>query len=386
MLTLTLSGTPYQIGQQHGQQIQPVRPILAEVMAARLAALRRLDADNPTHVIQAREALEAHDQPLLAMLAGLAEALAFPLDDLLLYTLSSYLRDRHQVLAPGETAASSILLADAAETGCTTWTASGAAVVDGRPMLVKNRDYHRDHIPLQTLAQVTPEQGYRYLCLGSAGSPTVFSSGINERGLAVADTHVLSRQIGPGVPRFSLMRELLSHHATAASALDYLRRVPHMGAGTLALIDADGHAIVCESGNPHSGFYVAAPGSHLVSTNHFTTPELVDTWVEDEPDILHANSSTRRRRVTRSLVKAHGQISVAWAERLMARHGVPAAALCRHPLPVVDGEDRHPSMEVSTISSVIYLPRGRVHGESSAPLARIAEGEPCQAVWVDWPV
>ena len=47
---------------------------------------------------------------------------------------------------------------------------------------------------------------------------------------------------------------------------------------------------------------------------------------------------------------------------------------------------RHPSLEISTISSVIYLPRGRAHGESSAPLARVAEGEPCQAVWRDYPV
>ena len=85
-------------------------------------------------------------------------------------------------------------------------------------------------------------------------------------------------------------------------------------------------------------------------------------------------------------MKAHGQISVAWAERLMARHGVPAAALCRHPLPVVDGEIRHPSMEISTISAAIYLARGRMRSEAGAPMASIAEGEPCQAVWVDWAV
>ncbi|MFO7632879.1 MAG: C45 family peptidase [Caldilinea sp.] len=386
MLTLTLSGAPYQIGQQHGYQIQHLRPLLAEVMAGRLAALRRLDADRPEELIPAREALAAHDRPLLEMLGGLATVLEFDPDELLCYTLSSYLRDRRQAITQGGVKTPYILHADSAESGCTTWTASGAAVVDGRPMLVKNRDYHRDHIPLQTLAHVAPDQGYCYLCIGSAGSPTVFSSGINEQGLAVADTHVLSRQSGPGLPRFSLMRELLTHHATAASALDYLRSAPHMGAGTLALIDAHGNALVCESGYPHSGFYVAAPGQPLVSTNHFTTPELADAWIEDEPDLLHGNSSMRRHRVSRALAQAHGQVSVAWAERLMARHGAPSAALCRHPLPVMEGEMRHPSLEISTISSVIYLPRGRAHGESSAPLARVAEGEPCQAVWRDYPV
>ncbi len=384
MLILTLSGAPDAIGQQHGRQIQHVRPELAAVIAARLAALRRLGADTPAAVRPACEALEALDPPLLTMLAGLAEALALPYHDLLLYTLSSYLRDLHQVTAPASSPGAPLL--ERAETGCTTWCASGAATLEGRPMLVKNRDYHRDHIPLQTLAHVTPEQGYRYRCIGSAGSPLVFSSGINERGLAVADTHVLSRQIGPGLPRFSLMRELLAHHASAGSALDYLRSVPHMGAGTLALIDAEGYAVVCESGHPQSDYAVAAPGQPLVSTNHFTLPTLAGAWVEDEPAILHGNSSLRRRHVTRALAQAHGQINVAWAEALMAHHGAPAAALCRHPLPVVADEARHPSLEVSTISTVIYLPRGRAHGESSAPLARIAEGEPCQAVWMDWTV
>ncbi|GIK71413.1 MAG: peptidase C45 [Chloroflexota bacterium] len=386
MLILTLSGAPYQIGQQHGQQIQHLRPLLAEVMASRLAALRRLGADRPEELIPAQEALAVHDRPLLDMLSGLADALQFNMEELLRYTLSSYLRDRHQAAAQGAVEIPYILHAGLAESGCTTWTASGDAVIDGRPMLVKNRDYHRDHIPLQTLAHVTPEQGYRYLCIGSAGSPTVFSSGINEQGLAVADTHVLSRQSGPGLPRFSLMRDLLTHHATAASALEYLRSAPHMGAGTLAVIDAEGNALVCESGCPHSGYYVAAPGQPLVSANHFTTPELTDAWIEDEPAILRGNSSRRRHRVARALAQAHGQISVAWAERLMARHGAPAAALCRHPLPVTEDEMRHPSLEISTISSVIYLPRDRAHGESSAPLARVAEGEPCQAVWRDYAV
>ena len=95
--------------------------------------------------------------------------------DLLRYTLSSYLRDRHRV--------TSGVGANSSE-GCTTWAAVPPTARHGHMLLAKNRDYHRDHIPLQTLASVKPDDGYCYLCIGSAGSPTVFSSGINERGLA----------------------------------------------------------------------------------------------------------------------------------------------------------------------------------------------------------
>jgi isopenicillin-N N-acyltransferase-like protein len=189
------------------------------------------------------------------MLAGLAEALALPYDDLILYTLSSYLRDRHQVNAAA--AAPALLLRDGAEeTGCTTWAASGAATLEGRPMLVKNRDYHRDHIPLQTLARVTPEQGLSLSLHRQCGAaPRSSVRGSTSGGLAVADTHVLSRQIGPGLPRFSLMRELLAHHASAASALDYLRSVPHMGAGTRG---AD------RRGGPRAGLRERPPAERLL--------------------------------------------------------------------------------------------------------------------------
>jgi isopenicillin-N N-acyltransferase like protein len=231
---LTLEGTPYEIGRQHGQQVQSLRPLLADVMAARMSALRRIGADHPAALTPAKEALEEYDRPLLEFLTGLAESLELAVADLLIYTLSSYLRDLHTVgvlrpqtsvpdAAYGTSGTGLVDESSSLQDGCTSWAASGRSTADGRPILAKTRDYHSDHIPLQILSSVSPADGYRFLSLGSAGSPHVFSSGINERGLAIADTHVLSQDIGPGLPRFSLMREVLAHHDTTQSALDYLR-------------------------------------------------------------------------------------------------------------------------------------------------------------------
>lgn len=396
---LMLIGAAYEIGQQHGRQIAALRPHLAQVIATRLETLRQLDADRPAQLTPAVEALESLDRPLCEFLAGLAEACEFDPGDFMRYTLASYLLDLAKVTATPIDAVTDLATApgwvETMETlqsssfplrdGCTTWAAAGCTTMDGAPLLVKNRDYHQNHIDLQTLAHVIPAQGYAYTCLGSAGSPNVFSSGINERGLAVADTHVLSRDIGPGLPRFSLMREILEQHATTASALDYLRSVPHMGAGTLTLADAGGHLAVCESGHRHSEYRERVSAERedacfLVSTNHFVGPDLFDQWLEDEPSTLLGNSLARHERVASALCNAAGSVDVAWAQDLMSSHGTPQDALCRHPLDA-NGDPAHPGLEISTISTIICAPRGLPERAEAGPALLLASGLPCQARW-----
>ena len=85
------------------------------------------------------------------------------------YTIASYLLDR--TLYP---------ISD--EQGCTVWAAAYPTTRSGVPILVKNRDYWLDHRELQILANAHPSQGYKYTHLTSAGSPGVFSSGMNEVG------------------------------------------------------------------------------------------------------------------------------------------------------------------------------------------------------------
>jgi isopenicillin-N N-acyltransferase like protein len=367
--TLRLSGSAFNIGRQHGQQVRDRRGLLAAVIDARLAELRRLDADRPDLLGPAVEALEALDAPLVEQLLGLAIGLGVDYDRLLRYTLSSYLKDRQRMLAGDQPAA--------AVEGCTTWAATAPVTVSGATLLAKNRDYHLDHILLQVLARVKPSGGYGYVCIGSAGSPTVFSSGVNEQGLAVADTHVLSRDLGPGLPRFSLMREILERHTTTASALAYLRSVQHMGGGTLLLADRAGHLALCESGHRESGF-VEAVDSALAGANHFVTEPLAAQWIEDEPELLVGNSAARRGRVLAELAGSAGRVDATWAQALLAAHGGPLDAICRHAL-VLDGLLPGPALDTSTISAVVFLPNGVTRRKRPALL--LAVGQPCEASW-----
>jgi predicted choloylglycine hydrolase len=344
--TLNLSGDAYSLGQQHGAQIADLRPHILRALELRLAALRQKDIPLADYMDEVAQVWEIHTPDTLAMLHGMAGSLSLPWEDYFTYTIASYLTDRLKDQQHFE--------------GCTTCAAAGESTRDGAPLLVKNRDYRPDHKMLQCLAQIKPAHGHPYLCLTSAGSPGVFSSGMNATGLAVADTHVSSNDIGSGIARYSLMMHLLEQCSRVSEAMGYLATVPHFGDGTVILADAQGDMAVFELA--HSVQAVRRPSNgFLVSTNHFSAPETKTHWVDSNPPRLQGNSQARRHRVEAALLESLGQVDVPWAQALMAQHGDDLSAICRHP---------EVEAHAVTISTVIFLPQ--------QVCLYVADGLPCQ--------
>jgi isopenicillin-N N-acyltransferase-like protein len=331
---IQLAGDHYAMGQQHGRQVAELQPFLAAAMEKRLQALDTLEADLNAYINEQLDLWQESAQPTLDMLRGMGDALGLPNQRYFKYTIASYLTDR----ARGSSTA---------EKGCTVWGAAGPVTLDAEPLLAKNRDYWLDHRQLQCLASAHPRQGYRYQYLTSAGSPGVFSAGMNEAGLAVADTHVASLDIGPGLPRYALMMEILERHDQVQSALDYLRLARHVGNGTLALLDAAGDMAVFETGHSHPGVVLPEAG-FVVTTNHYVTPDLRERWVDRDPPGLQGNSQARYARVSRALQEACGQVDLTWAQALMSSHRGHLDSICRHPEIEPDS---------GTIASLIFRPR-----------------------------
>lgn len=347
MKILELAGDHYEMGRQHGHQVRDLRPQILQAMHQRLAKLERSQVATQSLAEELMAVWAGAARSTLDMLRGIAEALELEWEPFFRYTIASYLEDRN--------------LSPAGSEGCTAWAAAGPVTRDSTPILAKNRDYQLNHLSLQCLARTRPAQGYRYACVTSAGSPGVFSSGVNEVGLAVADTHVASLDIGPGAARYSVGMELLEHHNSVQSALDYLRGAPHLGDGTLVLIDAAGDMAVFEMGHTHQGV-VRPAGGFVVSTNHFVTAPLRNQWVDHSPMVLRGNSEGRHAKVTAALQGACGQVDAEWAQALMSSHGSPQEAVCRH---------TELDFRAATISTVLYLPR--------AGQLLFANGRPCQA-------
>lgn len=330
MRVLSVHGDHYQMGLQHGRQVYDLRPMILTAIGTRLEGLTRTGGLNLKVIAQVEQAWNEHARSTMDMLKGIAQKLEIPFTQLFQYTLASYLDD--------------LLLATTQTDGCTVWAAARTATQDGAPMLVKNRDYFEGHIPMRAIVYATPQNGYRCIYVTSAGSPGVFSSGMNEHGLAVADTHVPSRDIGPGLARFTLMMNLLEQQTNVREAMAYLLSVKCMGAGNLILADTHGNLAVVENGFRQNGIIHSA-NDIVVATNHFVSAELRDQ------DILKVNvrktyDETRDRYATAKslLEQSYGTLDVKRAKQIASYHG--ETALCRH----------RPQNDSDTISTAIYLP------------------------------
>lgn len=351
-LTLTLQGDAYSMGRQHGEQVRGFRPQIAAAIDKRSRQVEEdgLDERFERLLGETRRLIEERDAPLLAMIRGQAEALEFDFEALLRYDLIGYLRDdlliRRNGAAGGE--------------GCTTWAAAGSCTADGRPILAKNRDYDPAHLPLQVVVRAAPERGYRSLYISSAGSPGVFCAGINEAGLAVADTHVYCSDLGAGLPDYALMMHLLEEHDGVPAALDALRRAPRLGRNNLILADAQGRLAVFECGHRHYGLF-EADGGALVNTNHLVSAEMLRFAVNVDPPAERGSTFRRYGAAAAALREAWGEVGVPFARRLMAHHDGPSASICRH------REDGDGS---ATISTGIFLPAERK--------LLFCQGLPCQ--------
>ncbi|MCD6362270.1 MAG: hypothetical protein J7M38_15535 [Armatimonadetes bacterium] len=266
---------------------------------------------------------------------GLAEVLPLPEEDLWLYNLGSYFRDLARIRGAGA----------APEGGCSTFAVSSTQ--DG-PLLAKNRDCPASMGPWQVWLDVRPGVGLRWLALSSYGVAGASSSGMNEAGLAVADTHVYSRDVGRGLPRFVLMAEILMRCRTVGEALAFLSRAPIMGRGNLLLVDRKGTLGLAELGHRRLALRRLAAGV-LVSTNHFTDPALADAFVEVNPPALRGTSQARHARLT-TLLSGRGCQGLEDAKLILSYHGNPLDSLCRH-------EEIDPPYR--TICGVVYLPQAR---------------------------
>lgn len=344
---IKLTGDHYTMGLQHAQQVGDLRTHILAAMEHRLGLIAEIEIRTRPFLNELQTNWQEFAQPTLNMLKGMADGLDLSWDRFFTYTVATYLMD-HAKHIPAD------------DQGCTTWATAGRITKSGLPILAKNRDYWPDHQELQCLAFARPESGYPYLYLTSAGSPGVFSSGMNQAGLVVADTHVVSLDIGPGLPRYAVMMDVLENHSSVETAIAYLQRISHSGNGNILLLDASGDTAVFETGykvfgidHPKQGF--------IVSTNHYVTPPMKQRWLPRGPEEIHGNSLKRYEHVLQELQAHAGKIDLDWAMRLMSSHGDSLAAICRHP-------DTGPRSV--TIASTIYLPRQKQ--------LHLANGLPCQ--------
>ncbi|HLS25288.1 MAG TPA: C45 family peptidase [Beutenbergiaceae bacterium] len=405
------SGSNTDIGTAHARATEHLRPRVQEWVDSTLATY---PLDDPTVERRLDDVIRAWQDltpGTVEQVGAMAEVYQIPARALLAASLGTYMRSLDRSLGVTD--------------GCTTMAAPGS-----RPVLMKNRDNESRFLPMQTILRVRPKQGHPWLALSTAGAPAVHSSGINAAGLAIADTHVASRDIGPGVPRFSSMMHILEECTTTAEAVEYLRTVPQMGLGNLTMVDAEGHTAVVECafsgsavihdvlgdrddsgdgdgpgggnglgvsgsgglrvggsgvGGP-GGLGVGGPGGDfprgaVVATNHYVDPGLVSSLLEPEQGTPGADSRARRETVTTQLRQWGAGPDLAAApdlaavRALAATHFWPADAEPGQGEPAPGSLCKHgASARSETISTAVFDPVART--------VDLCLGRPCEAPFV----
>lgn len=306
-----------------------------------------IDADGEDYLARQLAFHAEHDPEGLAELAGIAEGFGMEAKELFAHLHLGTLRD----LKSG---------ARLAGDGCSAWAAPSGP--EG-PTLVKNRDYSGLHLGIQavTLCRGTGIATGAVLSVGSLGSPSVYSSGMNAQGLMLADTQVAVATHRTGWLRYFLMPRILATCGTVAQALALIASKPHAGGGTLILADASGDAAAVELGASGPG---VARGGIVWRTNHFVLPEHAGETLLPAGDRIAGNSAERFAYLARRLPDLDPTIRE--AAHLMQSHsdtGPSAAPLCQH------GETE----ATQTLSTSIYSCR--------LGTLTFSQGNPCAGNW-----
>lgn len=339
-LVIDAQGSNREIGQQHALGSKTVRDDVLEWVETATSDYPPEDVPVRGRIEEVASAWRDLTPGTLEQIEGMAEVYDLPRDGLLTAILATYLRSLERSRGPAE--------------GCTTFAVTGE-----HPLLVKNRDNNRRFLPMQTVLRVRPEGGHPWLALTTAGAPGVHSSGINARGLCVADTHVPSSDVGPGVPRFASMMHVLERCTDTQQAVDYLLGTRQMGLGNLALLDAGGSAAVVECGYLHTevvswaGSGRTGSGNSVVATNHHVDPALSSCLLEPEDGTPGANSRARADVVAAHLgMTRTPEPDMATVRALAGSHvgfddsNTQAGSLCQH----------GPGLKAETISTAIFDP------------------------------
>lgn len=330
--TIDLAGSPYELGAGLSRTLAKDPSRLSKFqrfVALENTQLRSLPVYTGQAASKVFALLEQRSPGIVQWVEGMASKLGISTRELFLFGIGGYFSDM---------AHASDLRGD----GCSTFSLSHS---DQGPILAKNRDCKSAYGSWQVGIRVRPQKGFGYLAMTTYGVPGVNSSGMNEHGLAVADTHVTSSDIGPGLPRFALTEKILTQCTRVDEALGMIMEEPLMGRGNLLLADAQGMAGVAELGYRRRAVRSCTSG-YLVNTNHFTDPLLQDAFLETNPVSLKGTSEARYSRLSKLL--STGEHSLAEAKRIMAYHGGALDSLCRH-------EELAPPYR--TISTVFYLPQ-----------------------------
>jgi len=331
---LQVSGSPYELGYQHGKAFAAE---IGQLTEERL----RLSCDpfwtggqvaTLDEVLALGRACLAHHQEfdleLMEEMQGMADATGLGLNELVIMNgftdfvdvvaNPAVLHRQRTAAAPGE---------DFDGGGCTAFVVAPSASQGGQGYLGQTWDMHASATPYVLLLDVRPQSGPALLTFTITGC--VGMIGMNEHGVAVGINNLLGAEGRPGVHWVYVVRKMLAQ-TTVDAALDVLRGAHLSGAHNYLLMGPDGEG-------PWRGYNVEQMATRAAVTlveevyvhaNHCLIADMLQIE-RPRKGVSQASTQARYAQAAGYLHERSGQITLSDLMALTRLHEGPFS-VCAH--------------------------------------------------------
>ena len=300
MRQVVQSGTPHEMGLQHGAAFADIIPV----------AVKRFALDRGWNTAHGRRVLRQVERNLervfpesLEELHAIAAAANVNFDDLFAYNAC-------QEISRSRVECTNVALAD---------TEHGT-------IHFKSNDVDADMKQFHVLQETHPDKGHSFIGVSYAGT-TWLNAGVNEAGLTYGGSSIPNNDSDwEGIPSNTLLRYLLQFADSVDAVADLVARTPIMNHGlNLMFTDPSGAAIVVER-SPTRAAVRRMEGHTIWNTNHFLTAEMQPVLKDDGGA---AAQNSRDRFTVLERLTAEQPHSLEQLIRIARTHTEPAD-ICRH--------------------------------------------------------
>ena len=314
---IELSGSPYEMGTQHGEQLkEQVRGLAREryEIACQFARDRGVETTREDCLKLARVHLQLHQEQMPRCYeewSGIAAGADCPLEDVF---FANALTDFQDVL--WQVAGTEIH-------GCTSFAVTPAGSSSATALIGQTWDMHASAQDYISLFHRRPLDGPESLTMSTAGCLTLV--GINAAGIAVGNNNLQPLDARPGIIYLALL-----HSALQQTDWDQSRQA------ITGAYRASGHNYVMahESGvcvdiettaQQHEEYFVEDPW--YVHTNHYLAENLQGL---ENPQLDRRSTEHRLEQVRRSLATNSEPLSPDCLRAALADHEGGELGICRH--------------------------------------------------------
>ena len=338
------SGTPRQLGRDHGRQAADRIDGYLDYLARSLGLSR---ADLRERALQFRPLFRDFCPHLLEEIEGLAEGAGLDPAD----ALACQVRGEAGQVSEG---------------ACTSFVIGPRGTASGETLIGQTCDLPPEIDEFGYVLHLEP--GDRPATLMWTFGGMIGYHGLNSRGVA----HFANSLTGGPKWRFALshypLKRLLLEQPSLGNILELLRSVPVCSNGNYVLCDGEGRILDVELTSEGPEVVESRQAGFLAHANHYlcSAHSCSETLAASLPD-----SPARQKRIETLIHSKFGSITLDDAKWFLSDHAGHPASICRHPH---EGAD-HPMLDhrAKTVTALIAEPfQGRLH---------VCRGNPCENEW-----